>query len=172
MASWLKTVTPLRWGLWLAVRLFSPKNRVGAVGVIFNDIGEILMVEHVFRPDFAWGLPGGWVEPGEDPAVAVAREIHEELNLAVSVKKLLLCRPQGLIDDLTTPPGLGLAYYCRAPGNQTELQQRAQQAASAFEVLAVRWVAPDKIEWPLQPLQSEAIVLGRQEFEYEQTKNN
>jgi ADP-ribose pyrophosphatase YjhB (NUDIX family) len=156
----------------LAVRLLAPKNRVGAVGVIFNDAGEILMVEHVFRPDFAWGLPGGWVEQGEDPADAVERELHEELNLAITVKKLLLCQPQGLNKDLTTPLGLGLAYYCRANGSQTELQQRAQQAASAFEILSVRWVAPDKIEWPLEPLQHEAIVLGRREFENEHTQNN
>lgn len=170
LANWLKTFPPLRWVLWLAVRLFVPKNRVGAVGVIFNDAGQILLVEHVFRPDFAWGLPGGWVEQGEDPAAAVQREIHEELNLPISVKKLLLCQPQGITRNLTTPPGLGLAYYCRASGSQAELQQRTQQAASAFEVLSVQWVAPENIEWPLEPLQSQAIALGRREFEHEQTK--
>lgn len=172
VANWLKTIPPLRLMLWLVVRLLAPKNRVGAVGVIFNDAGEILLVEHVFRPDFAWGLPGGWVERGEDPADAVRREIQEELNLTITVKKLLLCQPQGLDKNLTTPPGLGLAYYCRASGSHTELQQRAQQAASAFEVLSVRWVASDNIEWPLEPLQRDAIVLGRREFEDEQTQHS
>ncbi|GAB4432652.1 MAG: hypothetical protein Kow0031_14070 [Anaerolineae bacterium] len=170
LARWLKTVPPLRWALWLAVRLFAPRNRVGVVGVIFNDAGEVLLVEHVFRPDFAWGLPGGWVEQGEDPAEAVQREIHEELNLPVSVKKLLLCQPQGLTKNLTTPRGLGLAYYCRATGSQAELQQRARQAASAFEVLSVAWVAPEKINWTLEPLQSRAIALGLGEFDHEQAQ--
>ncbi len=172
LATWIKTIPPLRWGLWLAVRLFAPRNRVGAMGVIFNDAGQVLLVEHVFRPDFPWGLPGGWVEPAEDPAHAVRREILEELNLEISVKTLLLCQPQGLGKNINTPPGLGLAYYCRATGSLTELQQQAQTAASAFEVLSVRWVAPDRIEWPLEPLQGRAIALGRQEFEHEQPQHN
>jgi 8-oxo-dGTP diphosphatase len=32
-----------------------------------------------------WELPGGKVEPGEDPAVTAAREIREELGCAIEV---------------------------------------------------------------------------------------
>ena len=138
---------------------------------MFNDKGQVLMVEHVFRPDFAWGLPGGWVERGEDPAQAVQRELKEELNLTVRVKKLLFCHPQGLSNQSTTPPGLGLAYYCRASGNEAILSSLTQQAGSAYEVLAAVWVAPDRIQWPLEKLQEKALILGVQEFEREQAKN-
>ena len=68
---------------------------VGAVGAIFNHAGQVLMVEHVFRPDYVWGLPGGWVNRGENPAYTIEREVKEELNLTVEVKKLLICEPQG-----------------------------------------------------------------------------
>jgi 8-oxo-dGTP diphosphatase len=36
-----------------------------------------------------WELPGGKVEPGEQPDVALAREIEEELGLRIAVGPLL-----------------------------------------------------------------------------------
>ena len=69
LADWLQRFPPLRWGLKLAVWLFAPRHQVGAVGVVFNNAGQVLLVEHVFRPDYNWGLPGGWVERGESPGL-------------------------------------------------------------------------------------------------------
>lgn len=36
-----------------------------------------------------WELPGGKLEPGEDPASCVVREIQEELGLSVAVEAIL-----------------------------------------------------------------------------------
>ena len=167
LARWLQIVTPLRWGLRLGIRLFAPRNQVGAVAAIFNQAGQVLMVEHVFRPGYAWGLPGGWVNRGENPAYTIQREIEEELNLTVQVRKLLLCEPQGGAKDITTPRGLGLAYYCRLSDDDASLRYM-EQAPNAFEILSAIWVDPELIEWELRPLQHKAIVLGKQEFDREQ----
>jgi len=167
LAYWLQVFAPLRWSLRLGVKLMAPQNHVGAVGAIFNNAGQVLLVEHVFRPDYPWGLPGGWVNRGENPAYTVQREIKEELNLTVEVKKLLLCEPQGDDKHTSAPPGLGLAYYCRASDDDISLRF-IERARNSFEILSARWVYPEQIEWKLLPLQRKAIILGKQEFDSEQ----
>jgi ADP-ribose pyrophosphatase YjhB (NUDIX family) len=51
--------------------------------VVQNDDGEVLLFHHTYRRSCPWGLPGGWLKQGEDPAAAIAREIQEESGLAV-----------------------------------------------------------------------------------------
>lgn len=167
LASLLRTISMLRYGWALGVRLFAPKNNVGAVAAIFNDAGQVLMVEHTFRPDHPWGLPGGWVERGENPVQAIQREIQEELKLSIVVKKLLFCDTQGAEDEVTTPLSLGLAYYCRLESGSQLLP-----STNSYEVLAVAWVSPADIEWPLARLQQKAIIMGKAEFDREQQHLN
>ena len=116
VARWIQLIVPLRWGLWIGARLLAPKNYVGAVGAIFNHTGQVLMVEHVFRPDYPWGLPGGWVDRGENPAHTVQREVKEELNLTVEVKKLLVCELQGGHENSSTPSWFGLGLLLPSVG--------------------------------------------------------
>jgi ADP-ribose pyrophosphatase YjhB (NUDIX family) len=66
-------------------RRFQPRFTVGAVGVLFNEKQEVLIVEHVFHSLYPWGLPGGWVDSGEMPDQAVVREFREETRLEVKV---------------------------------------------------------------------------------------
>jgi A/G-specific adenine glycosylase len=64
-----------------------------AVGVVFNDAGEILIQR---RPEDAmlgglWEFPGGKREPGESLEGACRRELREELQIEVAVERLI-CR--------------------------------------------------------------------------------
>lgn len=53
----------------------------GASGIVINDKNEILLQ---LRSDLnIWGLPGGGMEPGEEPAEAVIREVYEETGVQV-----------------------------------------------------------------------------------------
>ena len=61
--------------------------KVGADAAIFNQDGEILLME---RADGSgWCLPCGWVEPNEKPVEAVVREVREETGLETEVKQLV-----------------------------------------------------------------------------------
>lgn len=139
---------PLRWLVRGGARVVAPRHPVGAVGAVFDEAGRVLIVEHVFRTDFPWGLPGGWVEAGEDPRDAVARELREELGLSVEVRDLVHCAPVGRVRTSTHPVHLALAYYCRLLSAAGEL---------SMEALAFEWIEPARPGHELAPFQQTAI---------------
>lgn len=61
--------------------------KVGAAVAAFNADGCILLIHRADNE--RWALPGGIVEYGESPAVAVAREAWEESGVQVRVTALL-----------------------------------------------------------------------------------
>ena len=104
-------------------------SSVGAVGVVFNLEGKILLVEHAFHPKMPWGLPGGWVSRREDPATTVRREIKEELSLDIEVGPLLLT-------ETPYPNHLDLAYMCRTDNPVGVLN---------YELLNYQWFEPEQL---------------------------
>jgi ADP-ribose pyrophosphatase YjhB (NUDIX family) len=62
---------------------------------IFDDEGRVLLLEHVFRPDSGWGLPGGFMSSGEQPEAGLRREIREEIGIELEAVELLFARSLG-----------------------------------------------------------------------------
>ena len=61
--------------------------KVGADGAIFNDDGEVLLMD---RADGSgWCLPCGWLDVGERPSQATIREVREETGLHVKIERLV-----------------------------------------------------------------------------------
>jgi 8-oxo-dGTP pyrophosphatase MutT (NUDIX family) len=56
--------------------------------LFFDDADRILLVQPTYKDH--WDIPGGYVETGETPAQAAAREIREELSLEAKVGSLLV----------------------------------------------------------------------------------
>jgi ADP-ribose pyrophosphatase YjhB (NUDIX family) len=61
--------------------------KIGSDAAIFNDRGEILLMDRVDRG--GWCLPCGWIEPNERPVDTVVREVREETGLEVKVTQLI-----------------------------------------------------------------------------------
>ena len=73
----------------------SRASRVSAYGIA-TDEGRLLVVRlaessPIFEPGL-WHLPGGGIDPGEQPAEALAREFAEETGLTVSTAELVDAR--------------------------------------------------------------------------------
>lgn len=76
---------------WLT-RRFQTSFTVSAAGVITNANGKVLLLNHVLRPVSGWGLPGGFLDGGEQPEAAFRREIREETGLELSDVNLVRTR--------------------------------------------------------------------------------
>jgi 8-oxo-dGTP diphosphatase len=66
-------------------------DTVRCVGALaYDDRGRLLLVQRANEPGRGlWSVPGGRVEPGEDDATAVAREMLEETGLVIEPGELI-----------------------------------------------------------------------------------
>ena len=112
-----------------AYRSRQARYTVGVAGVVLDERGRVLVVEHVFHPRHAWGLPGGWIDADEDPAQALKRELREELGLEVDVRGALHVA-RSFKDHID------IAYLCHSRGPVARLNA---------ELLDYRWAEADSL---------------------------
>ena len=67
---------------------FLPRKRGIAQMLLRDPQGRVLLCQLTYKQD--WDLPGGVVEVGESPRLAVGREVEEELGLEIEPGALLL----------------------------------------------------------------------------------
>ncbi|GAA3662980.1 NUDIX hydrolase [Microbacterium marinilacus] len=63
--------------------------RVAAYCVIVDDQDRVLLTRWIEGRVPAWSMPGGGLEPGEDPADAARREVREETGYEVRLDGLI-----------------------------------------------------------------------------------
>jgi len=104
---WKKTPKEAR--RWLT-RRFQTSFTVSATGIVTNEHGEVLLLNHVLRPVSGWGLPGGFLDAGEQPETAFRRELREETGIELS--EVILARIRTLhrhIEIIFVAKGIGEA---------------------------------------------------------------
>ena len=112
------------------MRLTHPRFTVTAGAVIFNDKGKVLLLKHRFRAGSGWGLPGGFMETGEQPIDALRRELREEIALEVDDVKVLAVR------SFKKPKQVEVLFRARA---------NKQVKSQTIEVERAEWFAIDAL---------------------------
>jgi 8-oxo-dGTP pyrophosphatase MutT (NUDIX family) len=98
----------------------------GVSACIFDEAGRVLLAHHVDTR--IWALPGGAVEPDEDPAAALTREVREELGIEVTLQGLIgvYGGPEFRVaysnGDLVSY--VAIVYACKAAGDPVTLDTR------------------------------------------------
>ena len=115
-------------------------NQIVVAGALIT--GSALLVAQRERPpELAglWELPGGKVAPGESEADGLARELHEELGVAVTVGERL-GRDVLLSETMT----LRAYRVTQTGGDLSPNDHRALRWVTADELDSLPWVPADR----------------------------
>lgn len=170
-AGWQPTwqggeATPVGWRLHYRVRRGQTPvkyQRAAAYAVVFapnpKDRDARLLLTQFARTnrDGWWGLPGGGIDPGEDPQDAVQREVMEETGqridrivpLTVSTQHWVGRSPRGRLEDFQSVRMIYMAA-CDDP-TETVVHDVGGTTADAAWVSREEYERLPVLEWP-QPL--------------------
>jgi 8-oxo-dGTP diphosphatase len=118
--GWLRTVF---------LRVMNPSFMVGAMALIQDTEGRLLVIEHTYRREVPWGLPGGWLQRAESPERGLEREVFEETGFEVRVEQLLAA-------DFWGSTQLDLLYRCTVLSGSYR---------PSDETSTHRWLLPDEL---------------------------
>lgn len=128
------------WGRRLIIRLTQPSFTVSAAVIILNQENCILLLNHVLRPASGWGIPGGFLKPGEQPMDSARREIFEETGLELDDLKLIKAHTQRRHVEIL--------FVARSHG-EANVKSR--------EILEARWFEAEKLPPEMNQLQRAMI---------------
>ena len=129
-----------RWSVWLAEPRFMVT--VGAVAV--DARGRVLLLKHEFRTGSGWGIPGGFMEAGEQPLEALRRELREEIGVELDAAEIVRVR------TLRRPQQVEIHFRCR-------LRDATNAAPRSMEINSVGWF--DAGELPAELSQDQRRII-------------
>jgi len=117
-----------------------PAKPIVGIGAVIICNGKILLAKRGSEPGKnKWSIPGGLVELGETVQETTVREVKEETNLEVQVRRLI-----DVVDNLEPDEKGRLRYHFVVLDFLVHLKEGSLRAGS--DVLDVRWVPLDEVE--------------------------
>ena len=104
------------------MRFTHTRFTVTAGAVIFNDQKQVLLLKHRFRAGSGWGLPGGFLEQGEQPIDALRRELREEIGLELEDVEVFAAR------SFKKPKQVEVLFRARANAHVKPLTMEVERA--------------------------------------------
>ncbi len=137
--------------------VFYQNSKPCSSALTLNQQGRLLLVQRAIEPyKNYWDIPGGFLEPGEDPETGAIREMEEETGLQIKLVELL-----GIFMDTynsSEEHTLNLCYVAEVVGGQARAASDATQL-QWFDLQAL----PEKIafDWSKQALEILQEKYGR-----------
>ena len=112
---------PARFRRW-SMRATHSRFTVTAGAIVFNDERQVLLLKHRFRAGSGWGLPGGFLEAGEQPLDALRRELREEIGMEIKDVEVFAAR------SFHKPQQVEVLFLCRANGSAEPQDMEIERA--------------------------------------------
>ena len=120
---------------------------VPVVCAVIEREGLVLVAQrppHKLLP-LKWEFPGGKVEPGEDPAAAIVREIREELGCEIRIARAL----PPFIHDYKTVVIEMIPFVCTLAPDTSEPHPHEHMAVAWVPSAALRGYDLAAADWPV-----------------------
>lgn len=122
------------------IRTTQQKFTVSVAAIVLNKKGELLLLNHTMRPRFNWGIPGGFINSGEQPETSVRRELREETGIELENIELIRVR--------TINRHIEILFRAKGKG---------KAEVKSHEIKDVGWFNPDNLPDEMSDVQKEII---------------
>ncbi|MEU5317616.1 NUDIX domain-containing protein [Streptomyces sp. NPDC021056] len=109
----------------------------GVSAVVFDDEGRVLLGQRADNHE--WTVISGIPDPGEQPAAAAVREVHEEAGVHCVVERVVLVRSgrEVVYPNGDTCQFMDITFRCRAVGGEARVNDDESLEVGWFEVDAL-----------------------------------
>jgi 8-oxo-dGTP diphosphatase len=107
----------------MTIRITHARFTVTAAAIVVDEQRRVLVLRHRFRQGTGWGLPGGFIEAGEQPDEAVRRELREEVGLELEGVEVVTTRA------FKKPKQIEIVFRCRPKGDALPQSMEIRRAS-------------------------------------------